>query len=197
MLSGLNVAQRILTGYVRPQNWIGYLIFPGRGKLPAAVCNFFILVLKRKRGLSQDQRGVAPKLPRRLRSPALAPPAPGPAALPGPPPRARPPHAALRLISSLCAGAQPSPHQESLAAGLPGSNLSANPQARRNGGPLMVPKFSSFNLPFPTYITNLISGLFIVCLQKHESKFQKAELFAYFVACIISTFANSGMSPVI
>ena len=77
------------------------------------------------------------------------------------------------------------------------SNLSANPQALWNGGFLMVPNFSSFNVPFLTYITYLISGLFIVCLPKHESKLQKAEMFAYFVFCIISTSANSGMSPVI
>ena len=83
MLSGLNVAQRILTGYVRPQNWIGYLIFHGRGKLPAAVYSFLISVLKRKRGLSQDQRGVAPKFPAVCAHPPSCLPAPGPAALPG------------------------------------------------------------------------------------------------------------------
>ena len=42
MLSGLSVAQRIQTGYVRPQSCIGYLIFHVRGKLPAVVYNFLI-----------------------------------------------------------------------------------------------------------------------------------------------------------
>lgn len=125
--------------------------------------------------------------------------APGVTALPGPPARARPPHGCpAPYFLALCGcSAISSPGKPCRQICLTGSNLSANPQARWNGGPLMVPKFSSFNLPFPTYITNLISGLFIVCLQKHESKFQKAELSAYFVSCIISTFANSGMSPVI
>lgn len=152
MLSGLSVAQRILTGYVRPQNWIGYLIFHGRGKLPAAVYNFFILVLKRKRGLSQDHHGVVPKLPHRLPSRSLEP----PLLLAGP--RGHCPSLGLCLEHTLCMVAQRCPTislpgKSCWQAYLTGSNLSANPQARWKGGPLIVPNSASFNLPFPTYIT--------------------------------------------
>lgn len=42
---------------------------------------------------------------------------------------------------------------------------------------LTHPNFSSFNLPFPSYITYLIDSLFIVRLPKLEPKFQESRSF--------------------